>query len=168
MAPNMKRNSLKDIRTERNFTLSELSDKLCVSKTLLCNFESMHSNISIDLLHDLADVLSVDLNEILKEKFCRYFGEKDKQTMNDAQNITIELYKDLDQVDLSRISKELYEIILEYQSLNSTDEISFQALKDRAKDNIINGLAWDAFFKKVLNKESQKEKTTHLKVISAA
>lgn len=164
----MKRNSLKNIRKERNLTLSKLSRKLHISKTVLCNFENMNNNISIDILYDLAEFLDVDLNEILKQKFCRYFGEKDAQILYDVNNITTDLYQNLEQKDLLLISRKLYEIILEYQSLDPEDDVNIKALRDKAKNNIIIGLAWDAFFKKVLNKESQKEKTKNLKLISDA
>lgn len=56
-----------EIRKRRGFTLSELAERANISKSYLSNIErDINRNPSIQVIKKVADVLGVDLKELLK------------------------------------------------------------------------------------------------------
>ncbi len=58
--------NLKKIRTNKNITQTELAEKLGVNKSFVSNLENGKNNPTLLTITNIADVLSIPIEELLK------------------------------------------------------------------------------------------------------
>ncbi len=58
--------NLKKIRTNKNITQTELAEKLKVDKSFVSNLENGKNNPTLSTITNIANVLSVPIEELLK------------------------------------------------------------------------------------------------------
>ena len=79
--------NIKSYREQKNITQDELAEKLCVTRQAVSNWECGKTEPDIDTLHKIADVLEVNIEELI-------YGTKRQITIvhqHNTQNVTKEI-----------------------------------------------------------------------------
>jgi len=85
---------IKEIRKKAKLTQDELAKKVGISKNGLWNYENDKREISIELIHKIADTLEVPISEIVEEE--NPYRKLDKK-VKDIKLVLLEAYRDLNE-----------------------------------------------------------------------
>lgn len=90
-------NFLQQLRLERALTQEDLAKKLGVSRQAVCLWEKGKREIKASTLNKIAEVLGVDMEEVLKSKRPLQFTQRKKGKLNKRQikTVTFQIYAPL-------------------------------------------------------------------------
>lgn len=71
--------NIKNLRTKKHMTQDDLAEKLLVSRQTVSNYETGKSQPDIDMLMNIAEALSVDINTII-------YGKKPEDSLNNTES----------------------------------------------------------------------------------
>lgn len=96
------------IRKERGYTLSQLADRVGISKSYLSNIErNIKQNPSIHIMEKIATALSIDINELLRQ------GSPDSENQV-VDNEWAEVLKEFKKTGIHKEQLQEYKILFEF------------------------------------------------------
>jgi XRE family transcriptional regulator of biofilm formation len=105
---NMIGKNISNIRKQRGFTLSELSERTGISKSYLSNIErSLKQNPSIHVMERIASVLNVDLKTLLKISM-------DVEIKDNLEKEWLDFISDLEKSGIDKARIQDYKIVIEF------------------------------------------------------
>lgn len=95
---------IKQLREEKDMSISELAEKACVAKSYLSSIErNIQSNPSIQFIEKISNVLGVSINELISE-----------DPSSDIQELDSEWLQIVQEAMESGVSKEQFKEFLEF------------------------------------------------------